>query len=462
MNRRLAPALLALAILALTVMAGCAGPSKLAQRSEEKLASDPWKAWQLATRALDKEPGNVRARAAAKSAAGMISANWQEKIHAMADVDSVQAAEEVLNFDAFRAQAVRYAAVPVNPEFQRDEQILRHTAARLDYVHAVAALDERRPKKAYLLFADCERFVPEYRDAARLAERAYSKALTRVAVMPLNMSSGDPDLGRDVADEWRDRLAQQLAPPSIAFTRVLGADAVEQAMTVSQLGRMNRDDAIRVGRAAGAERVVWGTIGRISSDTGYQLYSDAIAHKIVDKDADGHETTRWVDVPFAVVARTRTVTADLEYEVVATKSGASIAHDNSRRQTVAHALWTLYLPVGDLDSYALVSDAVRAADPDRANRIQSHWNAVCGEGTTLRAVLEARRGTQGSRRYSHDARPRLIAGAPFLFLEDLPPTGDLAYAALAGGWHPVLDDLAKLDQVDDVDLGAAVVDSGDR
>jgi hypothetical protein len=396
MTRRLAPALLALVFLA-----GCAGPSKLAQRSEQKLAGgDPWKAWQLATRALDKEPGNARAHAAAKSAAGMISANWQEKIHAIADIDSVQAAEEVLNFVAFRAQAVRYAAVPVNPEFQRDEQILRRTAARLDYLHGLAALDAHRPKKAYLLFADCERFVPDYRDAARLAERAYSKALTRVAVVPLTTSSGDPGLGRDVADEWRDRLTQQLAPPSIAFTRVLGGDAVEQAMSVSQLGRMNRDDAIQIGRAAGAERVVWGTIGRVNSETGVQLFSDAIAHRVVDKDPDGHETTRWVEVPIAVVARTRTVTTDVEYEVVATKSGASLAHDRSHRQTSARALWTVYLPVGDVDSYALVSDVLRAADPERAKRIEAHWSSVCGEGTTLRAVLEARRTTRGSRRYS--------------------------------------------------------------
>src|SRR5262245_10138855 len=105
---------------------------------------------------------------------------------------------------------------------------------------------------------------------------------------------------------------------------------------------------------------------------------------------------------------------------------------------------------------------MRAADPDRAKRIEAHWGAVCGEGTTLRAVLEARRTTRGSRRYSRDVLPSFVAGAPFVFLEDLPPTGDLAYAALASGWHPVLDDLARLDQVDDVDLGASMVDSGDR
>ena len=39
-----------------------AGPSKLAQRSEEKLAGgESWRAWQLAVKALDKDPGNADA-----------------------------------------------------------------------------------------------------------------------------------------------------------------------------------------------------------------------------------------------------------------------------------------------------------------------------------------------------------------------------------------------------------------
>src|SRR5215510_11817681 len=54
MFRRIAPA-----VLALPLVLACAGPNKLAQRSEEKLAGgDSWRAWQLATRALDREPGN--------------------------------------------------------------------------------------------------------------------------------------------------------------------------------------------------------------------------------------------------------------------------------------------------------------------------------------------------------------------------------------------------------------------
>ena len=57
---------LAYAYVAILFVLGCAaGTSKLSEKSEKELASgDAWRAWQLATRGLDKEPGNPRARAA--------------------------------------------------------------------------------------------------------------------------------------------------------------------------------------------------------------------------------------------------------------------------------------------------------------------------------------------------------------------------------------------------------------
>jgi hypothetical protein len=55
-----------------------------------------------------------------------------------------------------------------------------------------------------------------------------------------------------------------------------------------------------------------------------------------------------------------------------------------------------------------------------------------------------------------------MAGAAFVFLEDLPPTGDLALVASAHGWQPLRDDLARLDSVDDVDLGVALSEAEGR
>jgi hypothetical protein len=164
-----------------------------------------------------------------------------------------------------------------------------------------------------------------------------------------------------------------------------------------------------------------------------------------------------------VVARVRDVTVEVEYDVISTHDGASLAHHRGARSTSARVVWTSYTPEGELDAYALVSEVVRAANPERARDIETRWRSVCGEKTTLHQVLEARRSTGRSARYDRGSSlPRFIAGAAFVFLEDLPPASDLAYAALAGGWGPLRQDLQRLDEVDDVDLGLAVSDPDAR
>lgn len=457
MLRRIAPA-----ALAFIVVLGCAGPSKLAQKSEQQLAGgENGHAWRLATRALDKDPGNARARKAATAAGNAIARDWEQRIHVLAQSDSVAAAEQVLELAAFRVGAVHYAAISVGPEWAREEQAFRQTAARTCYQRGVADLASRRPKRAWLQFADAQRFVPEYRDVVMLANRAYEQALTRVAFVPLSAASGNASLGRDVAATWRDDLARRLAPPNAHFTRILGSASVEQQMNVSQLGRMSRVEAIRLGRKTGAERIVWGSIGNIDSQTRLHLFTDVIARRIVEKNGDGTEVTRWANVPIEVVARVRTVTVDLDYEVIATRGGATLAHQRSQRTTSARVLWTLFTPVGDLGAYALVSDVVRAAEPARVKHIESNWRDACGDNTTLQQVLEARVATRGAGHYDRTALPRLMAGAAFMFLQDLPPAEDLAYAALAG-CDPLRADLARLDAVDEVDLGVPEIATDGR
>jgi hypothetical protein len=110
------------------------------------------------------------------------------------------------------------------------------------------------------------------------------------------------------------------------------------------------------------------------------------------------------------------------------------------------------MPEGELDAYFLVSEALRAAYPGRAKDIETRWKTACGEKTTLREVLEARRSARSGARYTKDALPSFIAGAAFVFLEDLPPADDLALAALARASVPLRDDLLRLDPVDDADL----------
>src|SRR6185295_1383723 len=157
-------------------------------------------------------------------------------------------------------------------------------------------------------------------------------------------------------------------------------------------------------------------------------------------------------VPIEVVARVRDVSVGVDYEVIATRPGHTLARRHVDRSTSARVVWTSYQPEGDPASYSLVSETVRTANPNRARDVETRWKSVCGDATTLVQVLEARKSQRSSGRYAREALPRFVAGAAFVFLEDLPPAEDLALASLARGSTPLREDLMRLDEIDDVDL----------
>ena len=77
---------------------------------------------------------NPRAKSAAASAGQVIAEDWQRRIHALAQVDSLRAAEQVLEFVDFRANAAVYTTIGVTPVWANDEQTLRRSAAT-NHVH---------------------------------------------------------------------------------------------------------------------------------------------------------------------------------------------------------------------------------------------------------------------------------------------------------------------------------------
>jgi len=458
MLRRFVPIL-----MACIVLAGCAGTSKLTEKSEKELASgDAWKAWNLATRALDKEPGNPRAREAATAAGTSIVQEWQRKIRALAQIDTLKAADEVLGMTEFRENAARYATIPLGETWPQEEEAIREVAARTYYERGRDAASAGFPKKAWAEFSDADRFVPGYRDVAKRSEKALRDASTTVAVVPFDANGSDPGLGVDVAKAWRDDLLQTLTPPRTRFTRMLGADAVEANMRVSDLDGLSRDQAVRLAKKAGANRVVWGSVGRVYSTTRIDFFRDMVARRVVVRDNDGHESTQWVDVPIEVVARVRDVKVGVDYEVISTRAGATLASRHFDRTISARVVWTSYQPEGDPGSYELVSETTRASNPKRARDVETRWKSVCGDATTLGQVLEARRSTKGSGRGGREALGRIAAGAAFVFLEELPSSEELAFTALTENFSPVRGDLLKLDTVDDAEASAAVPEGRTR
>lgn len=436
--------------------AGCAGPAKLAQKSENKLAEgDVWKAWQLATKALDKAPANARARRAAAAAATTIADDWQRRISAQAQSDSMAAAEDVLKFARFRSEATRYTTVRTTPEWMASETRLRQGAARRHYAEGFAAAGSGRPKKAYVQFREAQRFVADYRDAAARADAALDQAVTRVAIVPFRSRPETPSIGREVAAAWSDALLEHMATDE-SFTRIVPRGELDRQVRVSELASASRADAIRIGGRANADRVVWGDVGRIDSETSFQVF-----RRTVWRSATVNGARRWVEVPIHVIARIRTVRVDLAYEVISSRNGATLARETIPRTLEAHAVWTDYIPEGDVGSYALITDEFRAADPDLARRIEFEWQSTVGAGTTLAQVLAAKQAS-GRHAPARAAAPaRYAAGAAFVFLDELPSATELAQAALAGSWPSVERSLAGLDGIDDIDLRAASTGESD-
>jgi hypothetical protein len=104
----------------------------------------------------------------------------------------------------------------------------------------------------------------------------------------------------------------------------------------------------------------------------------------------------------------------------------------------------------------LVTEALRTANPNRARAREERWKTVCGASTTLLEVLQARRTTTEGH-YRPDVLPRIVAGAAVVFLQELPPAQELAYASLCAGWEPLRAELMRLDAIDEVDLDVPMV-----
>src|SRR6202008_514828 len=153
---------------------------------------------------------------------------WQRRIRALAEVDSLGAAEQVLELAEFRQDPAHYATIPAGGEGPAEEQALRQMAVRVHYKRGLDAASTGRPKKACAEFAEADRFVSGYRDVAKRADRAFDQALTRVAVVPFRARSyTEARIGVQVARAWRDNLIHDFAPPAAQFTRILGGDVLE-------------------------------------------------------------------------------------------------------------------------------------------------------------------------------------------------------------------------------------------
>jgi hypothetical protein len=437
-----------IALAAALGLLGCAGSRELARRSEVALErGDVRKAYDTARASLDKDPNNARARASLTRAAGMLVDDWKVRLRRMAESDTLASAEASLGLDPLRAELTRYrVTLALDPEFDADLSRIRVAAAGRYYREAELSLTAHHPKQAYLQFETVRTYDRNFRDVVERMGATWELAVTRVAVLPPDNQTGVPGLARSLADAWAAQVAKKLDSDEFRFTRLVPMERVYDRMTVAQLDRIEHEDAVRLGRTLGAQRVVWGRAFGLRSDSHTDRYHETVFRKTTAKNDDGTTRVVWVEDRFEAVTRERQVDAQVELEVLDTDAGEVLARHEEPVHAEALTCFSNFRPAGPSDDYALVSPELKNSDPVAAKHVEERWKDTFGD-LSVPKVIEKTRSNSSRRRYRPEyANEFSGAGRTPIYLDDLPPADDLARMALAPGWRPIVRMLADLDR----------------
>ncbi len=448
MFRRLPLLLLALALVS------CASPAALVRRSDKALdQGDARKAYELARRAVQREPGNEEARRALDAAATWIADDWRARIVRLADVDTIAAARQTLEFQTFRAQAADDGArLAADREFERTETALRVAARGIHTRAGKAAAKSQRWKRAHVEYEQALRYAGASSELSKLVDQAYQRAQTRVVLMPMRDEAGLGPVSRELTDDVYAALARGMASDDFRYTRLVPVSEVWEHVTVAQLDDLRREDALKLARKLGASQVVFGRAFGLHSDTNTGWYRERVYRRYTEKDSTGtHE--RWSEEPMDVIWRRRDVTVQADFEVIDVDDETVLGHRVHPFSRSARTAWTSFHPVGECKEYGLYTPAMKSQSSTRVARLESEWKEAMGE-TALPGFLEQARSHRTTRSgWKREYRRDWVASAAqaVWFLNDLPPVTDLAYAALLPSAGTLREELARLDPLDPVD-----------
>jgi hypothetical protein len=435
-----------LLVLVPLISLSCAAPAELARRSQTSLEKgDAQEAFDLARKALNREPGNEAARQALEAAAQVRANDYVWRVRNIAQVDTVAAANYAREFTDFRRglPAYRVSLAP-DSAFDSDEAAVRLGAARVVYAQAEAALADGAPRTAYRKFKLIPEYVTGYRDATARAQEAFALAVVRVAVLPPVNETGAHGASEETYRSLWDVLNRDLAKRPYEFTNFVNPAEVESHVSLAQTRAMSRDDAVALGEALGADIVVRGRLYGQRSHGDRNVFRETIFHKEVERVSDGPDITRYVDKSFQAVVRERRVQVSWEVEALDVHRRVTLGGRGAEVEASARTVWTDFEPSGDCDDYCLLPPDVKRRDSDRWKRAERRWKDTF-DTWTLPKFLDYARGhrSRGGDRWSRgsdgsDHRP--------LFMNGIPTDDELTLAALRGVGDPVKDMLRQLDE----------------
>jgi hypothetical protein len=431
------------------VMLSCAAPAQFSRQSRDALqAGHADEAFELARKALAKDPQSSAARDAMSAAAGSIADGWKNRIHNIAGVDTIAAATYSREFQKFRIGLTRYnVTLAPDAAFAAEDAAIRTGAARIRYAEAEALLAAGDARNAYRQFVSITGFVSPYRDAAARAKEAYAQAVRRVAVLPFVNETGLPGLSDRVNAKMQRELSRHATGATFEFTQFVSPAEIRQRMTVAQTRAMSREEAIILGEDLNADCVVRGRFHSEREHTDRNQYHEIVVRRVMEKMPDGSEVARYLEAPFDAVLRERRVDVIWEMEIIDTHTKAAVANHHAEAKATAWTVWSDFIPTGNPTSYGLLPPAVRNSDPKRWAAAMARWKETFGD-LTVPQLLDDSRNKRSRTEYRSSYRGEFENGAGKhpVFMDDLPSENDLAAIALEDIWQPVHQALVELDR----------------
>ncbi|MGA2897071.1 MAG: CsgG/HfaB family protein [Acidobacteriaceae bacterium] len=208
---------------------------------------------------LASAPGGSAAAAAEFSAALRMVPDYKDTRQLAAEAfyrDAVSLARTVGNSQ--RAATAFDGAMGFVPNFKDSSQL----AAECLYRDGVAANTAKDYKSAVGLFRRSASYVPGFKDAEALAEKAKVSATRRIAVMPFTNLSGKQQFG-EVGQILTDQIISGAMGSNPEFMEFVTRDYVQQILQEQSLGSsgaINESSAAKIGKLAGINSFVFGKV----------------------------------------------------------------------------------------------------------------------------------------------------------------------------------------------------------
>lgn len=437
--------------LAVLALAGCAGPAKLAKKSQEQLAAgEPRKAYRTALKAVGKDAYNAPATAALRASGQAVLNHEAGRFKSLLVAhDTLAAAGVALDMDDVRRTVARYGiTLAGEPGLATDERAARGRAAAEIAAEADVLVDAGRPKPAVEAYDRALTYAPE--DARLIARRraVHDQAMDRVLLLPYVCDTRVRLDDRALSDDMLARLTRYAAD-NLEFTELVDAGLAWNGLVRRGPSWFTRDAAAEVGEEHDASRVAWSRIHGDRVESSSQVVDEIVWRKVGVRQPDGTTVTRWESVPVRVRIEDRWISVAVECEVYSLADRRVVARRTTDHGTGLRLVSALTPLPGDADDYALYTPEQWTADRAGCRSRTAAWSEAFG-GLTVEQMVAGRRDDDrgrgsGPRPERHGSAKR--GGRSYDVGYGRPPReGELMQEALEDAWRELADVLAEADR----------------